>query len=271
MRFHALARPGLHLESHKMSNANGVADELADRLIAARRARVRLSRMEADALGRSLDEAGSYAVQARVCEAFGPARAFKTGRKSASAPVICAPILDGALRPSGSVFRSSEFASCGIELEIGFRIELPLPPFDAPDFEAAVRASVTAVPVIEVVDGRIEGFETMSDLLKLADNQINAGLVWAEPITAEDPDLAEPEVDLRLNGVSVVSGRQRVPGGDAFSVFLAFANVIGEHCGGLQPGQIVTTGSLTGLIYVQPGTHVEGQIRGLGKVETRYD
>ncbi len=253
-------------------NGGNLADELAARLITARRTGVRLKRAEAEAMATGLDEAGAYGVQARVCEAFGPARAFKTGRKSVDAPVIFAPILEGGLRPSGAVYKSSEFASCGIELEIGFRLDRALPPFDADDFSTAARASVTAMPVIEVVDGRIEEFATMPDVLKLADNQINAGLIWADPIVGDDLDLVKPLVDLRFNGLSVVSGRYPVPGGgDAFSVFLALAKAIGQHCGGLQPGHIVTTGSLTGMIFVEPGTLVEARIQGLGAVDTRYE
>ena len=250
------------------------ARELADRLISARRSQVQMPLAEAEALSAGLDEAGAYVVQARVCEAFGPARAFKTGRKSVDAPVRFAPILNGGLRPSGTLFSAQEFSSCAIELEIGFRVDQALPPLDADDFAAKARRSVTAMPVIETVFGRVEDFATMPDVLKLADNQLNAGLVWAEPIAASDRDgdldLVKPMVDLRFDGASVVSGRCLVPGGDAFEVFLAFAAAIGAHCGGLQVGQIVTTGSLTGMIFIDPGTVVEGYIHGLGSVTTHY-
>jgi 2-keto-4-pentenoate hydratase len=45
--------------------------------------------------------------------------------------------------------------------------------------------------------------------------------------------------------------------------------MIGEHCGGLQPGQIVITGSLHPLTYVLPGTSVVGHIEGLGDVSVQ--
>ena len=40
----------------------------------------------------------------------------------------------------------------------------------------------------------------------------------------------------------------------------------GDHCGGLQAGQIIITGSLHPLTYVEPGTQVAGRIDGFGDI-----
>ncbi|EAU39729.1 2-keto-4-pentenoate hydratase-like protein [Fulvimarina pelagi HTCC2506] len=243
---------------------------LAEKLIAARRSGERLARSEADMLGADFETADAHAVQSFVFEAFGPAGAFKTGRKVEAAPVLVAPIYSDVLRPTGSGFTASEVKSCGIELEIAFRLDRPLPDLNADDFAERARACVTALPVIEIVDGRIEDFPTLPDALKLADNQVNGGLVWSEPETEDARSFVEPVVKLSFNGQAVVSGPQKVPGGDAFQTFLAFTQTIGKHLGGFNPGQIVTTGTLTGLIFVEPGTVVEGHIEGLGSVSTTY-
>ncbi|MER0236889.1 fumarylacetoacetate hydrolase family protein [Fulvimarina sp. MAC8] len=249
---------------------NERAAQLAEKLIEARRSGARLSRAEADAVGAGFETADAYAVQSLVCETFGPAGGFKTGRKVEGAPVLVAPVYADVLRPSGAEFTTSDVKSCGIELEIAFRLDRPLPNFDVEDFAEKARACVTALPIIEIVDGRIEDFPTLPDAVKLADNQLNGGLVWGEPEAGSGPDFVEPTVTLRFNGETVVSGLQKVPGGDAFQTFLAFAKTIGTHLGGFNPGQIVTTGTLTGMLFVEPGTVVEGHIEGLGSVSTTY-
>ncbi|MEN3793625.1 fumarylacetoacetate hydrolase family protein [Fulvimarina sp. MAC3] len=251
-------------------SSNDIEAQFAEKLIDARRSGVRLSRAQAELLGAGFGTAKAHAVQSLVCDAFGPAGGFKTGRKVESDPVLVAPVYKDVLRPSGAEYTSSEIKSCGIELEIAFRLDRPLPDFNTADFAAKARACVTALPVIEIVDSRIEDFRSLPDALKLADNQVNGGLVWGEPQADSDPDLIEPIVSLRFNGETVVSGPQKVPGGDAFEIFLAFAKTIGPHLGGFNPGQIVTTGTLTGLLFVEPGTVIEGHVDGLGSASMTY-
>ncbi|MDY8108882.1 hypothetical protein U0C82_06955 [Fulvimarina sp. 2208YS6-2-32] len=247
-------------------------DAFAARLIEARRSGRRIPRAQAEAAGSDLTIGGAYGVQASVCRALGPARAFKTGRKALDLPVIVAPVLESGLRGDGAVFSARELGGCGIELEIGFRLDRPLPPVEAEDFAERARGCVTPLPVIEIIDGRIEAFTELSDALKLADNQMNGGLVWAEPqADGATPDFVQPVTDLRFDGRQIVSGPCPVPGGDAFDIFVAFARAIGDHCGGFQPGQIVTTGSLTGMLFVEPGTRIEGRIEGLGTISVSYE
>ncbi|MEF2551720.1 hypothetical protein VQ042_10165 [Aurantimonas sp. A2-1-M11] len=253
-----------------MTGQPNPVEALAAALIAARRSHHPMVRDEADRLGEMIGPDGAYAVQQLVCDACGPAVAWKTGRKRPEDPVIAAPVLEGGLRASGAAFSTRELGACGVELEIGFRLERPLPPLDSPDFPTLARACVTPIPVIEIVDGRMDGFMEATPLAKLADNQINGGLVYGTPSEAGGLDLGQPEVRLTFNGQDVVSGRQPVPGGDAFSVFMAFARMVGTHCGGLRPGQIVTTGSLSGLPFVPPGTRIDGWIAGLGHVRTAF-
>jgi 2-keto-4-pentenoate hydratase len=48
------------------------------------------------------------------------------------------------------------------------------------------------------------------------------------------------------------------------------ANSVAEHCGGIRAGQIIATGSLTGLRFVEPGAHVVAEFPGLGTVEVTF-
>ena len=175
-----------------------------------------------------------------------------------------APIRQGVVRPSPARFERHELDLFGVELEVGFELRAPLPSFEAPDFAARARGCVAAAAMIEVVDTRLA-----DPLLVLADDQINAGLVVGA-LHGGFGDLARAEVELWIGDARVQGGSAEVPGGDAFETFLAFARMVGDHCGGLRVGQVVTTGSLAGLRFVERGCDVRGQIEGLGEVAITF-
>ncbi|ORE91488.1 putative hydratase protein [Stappia sp. 22II-S9-Z10] len=204
-------------------------------------------------------------VQALVADACGPVGAWKTA-PGEGRPMI-APILAPLIRPSGAVFGTDEIGSCGIELEIGFRLDRPLPDPSAPDFSAALKAAVTPVVVIEVVDGRMDGFTTAPAPAKLADNQSNGGLVVGETgVLASNA----PVIRLLLGDTVAAEGATSPPGGDAYVSLENFVRHVGDFLGGFQPGQILITGSLNGMPFIEPGTRVEGHIAGLGDVSLEF-
>ena len=182
-----------------------------------------------------------------------------------------APILASTVRPSGAVFSREELSLIGVELEIGFRIDRPLPDPTADGFVDRVRACVSPLPAIEVVDTRLADPEAAGKFWMLADNQNNGGLVFGDPVAAWDHlDLTSGTIELTVGGKREFSGSHKVPGGDAFDVFCAFARIAGDHCGGIQVGQTVITGSLMGCLYIEPGQTVAGSIAGLGGLEVAF-
>ena len=244
--------------------------QIAESLIAARQDRRRLD--PADFPSAPADRNECYAIQQQVLAAFGSAGAFKTGRNRPGDEPIMAPILSETVRASGAAFARDELFVVGIELEIAFRINSALPDPATPDFAEMARACVSPLPAIEVVDTRLVDPDAAGDMWKLADNQINGGLVFGEAVADwHDLDLTGGDIDLTVGGTSRFSGAHDVPGGDAFDVFCAFAAIVGDHCGGLRPGHIVTTGSLMGLLYIEPGQKVSGAIAGLGPVEVTFN
>lgn len=242
--------------------------EIADRLLAARRGGPKLAPGATG--GRPASSEESYRVQALVAAALGPVGGFKTARKP-GVPQIMAPILAADVRTSPAVFGPSELDLIGIELEVGFVVERPLPEPEHPEFAALAREAVSAVATLEIVDARIAAHETADPLLKLADNQINGGLVVGTPRRDwQGLDLSRVAARLDLGGETVLDGPAEVPGGDAFETFCALARMVGAHCGGLKPGQVVITGSLNGLPFVERGTPVWGRIEGLGEVRADF-
>ena len=101
----------------------------------------------------------------------------------------------------------------------------------------------------------------------MADNQINGGLVVGAPITDwRNIDPALQQVVLKIDGEIAAEAIGGNPAGSLVELIARLANDCGDHCGGLRAGQIVTTGSMTGLIFVSPGTRIAASFDGLGDV-----
>ena len=57
------------------------------------------------------------------------------------------------------------------------------------------------------------------------------------------------------------------PAGDVWRLLAWVANSCAARCGGLRKGELVTTGSCTGLLFAAPNVHVVAEFDGLGRVE----
>lgn len=203
-------------------------------------------------------------IQQRVQPHLGPVGGFKVARQ-ADGPPILAPIPAARRLPSGA--RIPVRDRMGIELEIGFEVIAP-PSGDVMQDPASVfRPRV----VLELVETRLDGAED-SPMLKLADMQVNAGLVVGPELTNWDgSDFGQVTAALRCGDRQVVDGAVSVPGGSALANLALLRDHAGDHCGGLQQGQIVITGSLSGLEFFPGGTHVAGRIEGIGAISCDLD
>ena len=208
--------------------------------------------------------AEAYYIQARVCSALGAAGGFKAALKPGEVPIM-SPIVPDSIFESGANVQIGD--AMGIELEVGWKIIAPLPDPSASDLDARLCRSVLPVPVIELVNSRLTGTIAEDPIAKLADFQINHGLIIGTPI--EDwggRDIGMMEARMQAGDNMLLNGPADVPGGSAFSTFKMLLAKIGMHCGGLQVGQIVITGSLHPLTYVEGPCEVRGLINGLGAV-----
>ena len=243
--------------------------QFADKLLEARKSGRPMSGETPETGPQTAEEA--YEVQRLVARALGPVGAFKTGGKPGETPIM-APVPAGMVRPSPGRFGTGELNLIGIELEVAFVVHRALPRADDPRFAEHARRCVAPLAAIEIIDSRLENFDSAGPLWKLADNQVNGGFVHGTPVHDWDGlDLAVPDARLDIDGITVADGPAMVPGGDAFDVFCAFARLVGRHCGGLVPGQFVTTGTLTPMRFIEPGRQVTGHVAGLGTVSAGFE
>jgi 2-keto-4-pentenoate hydratase len=242
-------------------------EDLASRLVTARRTG---EPVDVDAIPlRDLTERDAYAVQARVAQTLGPVGGFKVACKPGQ-PRIMAPILARDITSSPGRLACPAAEHIGIELELGFRVLGTLPAAGAPGRDARLADCLALVPVIEIVRTRIAG--GASPMLKLADNQINGGLVVGRAVRDwQGLDVSQVFARLTAGTETLLDGEAEVPGQDAFENFKTLEALVGDHCGGLRPGQLVITGSLNGLPWLTAGIRIEGWIDGVGAVRVSLE
>lgn len=209
-------------------------------------------------------EAEAYAVQARVSAAFGAVGGFKVARSSAGATRF-APIRADRCHASDTVI--PDRPPLIAEVEIGWRIVAALPAAGAADFAQRLAAAVRPVAAIELCAARLAGPQAKVPLLQLADGLSGHGLVTGTPLADWDgSDFTEVTLAAAIDGQPVFDGPARVPGGSAFASLAALVAVLGDHCGGLHPGQTVITGSLLPPVALPAGARLAATINGLGTI-----
>ncbi|WP_148663421.1 fumarylacetoacetate hydrolase family protein [Bosea vaviloviae] len=206
------------------------------------------------------DASRAMAVQALVQGRLGLAvGGWKVALGPEQVP-IAAPLLD--LHTASS--KIDLFPGCVIEVELAVRLGRNLPPrktgaYERSDILAAIESVVLG---IEVIGGRFDDAANVPFLSFLADHLGNRGYVVGEALPVSTLDmLADMTCAASLNGDSIHCAPAIHPAGDPLLPLLAYANRQSDGVGGLQAGQIVTTGSLCGVL----------PIRAAGRLKARLD
>lgn len=215
----------------------------------------------------------AYAVQDQVTARLGGVGGWKVGAPSPTAEPVAAPLPTRLIRPSPSVWPAGSFRLIGVEAEIAFLIGRDLPAGTGPLELAQIREAVSSVHVaIEIVDSRLATYPKVDRFWALADNQNNGAFTY-DPVGVPLPDRALTNADVRLT----IDGEVRLEqaggnsGGDPVRLLAWLVNHVRSSRGGLREGSVVTTGSYTGLIFIEPGSHCVAEFDGLGRAEARFE
>ena len=252
------------------------AAEIAARLAQAR-AEARLVEIEnLNELIASVDDA--YRVQSELAALPGgdvrgwkvTALAPQDQKKYFASGPVAGPLFAPFVVKSPASLALSRFVAPVFECEVAFVLGDDLPsrptPYERHEVEAAVAAVVAA---FEIPDNRVA--TTASALVVLADAMGNGAFVVGEPVTRwRDFDLGNIAVTLTAdNGEHLVGNSDRIPG-NPFLALLALANAQPLGAGGLQKGQIVTTGTCTTPAPVRAGAYI-GDFGPLGTVRAQFE
>lgn len=252
------------------------AIELAARMLfEARAARQRLPRMPDELTPRTTDDAEA------ICEAFAhrleqPFGGWKIGATDPAVPVklglerpFCGPIPAHHVYASGAVVPWHDLLRPVVEAEIGMRLGRDLPPRERPyTREEVADAIATLHPGIEIPESRLADDHSHGALGMVADLgyagrfAVGPGLDGWRTIAPE-----RLEARLLINGREVGRGSAVKAFGHPLDGVLWLVNHRIERFGsGLRAGDIVSTGSLTGIHWTRPGDVVVADFGGLGSV-----
>lgn len=219
------------------------------------------------------DAAEAYAVQDATLLRLGPVGGWKVGAASPDGQVHCAPLPASGVLANGANLVGEAWRARGLEVEVAVRVGRDFDPQARGLSRDALAAHFDAVlPAIEVVESRLEGWPQADPLVQLADLQSHGALVLGMPcdLGPQALDLSATHAMLWVDGECVVDRT----GGHLSPDLWRLVGWLADHCADrgqpLRAGQVVTTGSCTGLHCVAAGARVEGRIEGLGSVSLQF-
>jgi 2-keto-4-pentenoate hydratase len=218
------------------------------------------------------DRASVYAIQNGVAKATGPVSGWKVGAKTPTADPNCAPLLANTLVSSPATFDGKSMHMIGVEVEISFHIVRDIAARTAPvGRDEALAAVGDAFVGMEVVDTRLADFKSADPEWLLADNQMNHALVIGASIKDwKGLDWANLQVRQTIDGKVEVDQKGGLGAVDPVRPLAWMIDHAVRERGGIRKGQVITTGSWTGLRYYPPGTKARGEFVGLGAVEASF-
>ena len=223
------------------------------------------------------DLESAYTIQAAVAAALDESTlGWKVGSTSALAQARLGTTEPGAGRllrrfcyRSGASVPVYAAHQVQVEVEFAFGMAKNLAPRLQPYVYAELQASVaTVVPALELVGSRFTGGLAGSGREQVtADGGANVAFVSGEPVPYQPHlNLTQHTCRLLLDGTEVAQGTGAAALDDPFNVLVWVANHLSRRGIGLRAGEIITTGTCTGLVDVEPGYVITGDFAALGHV-----
>ncbi len=170
---------------------------------------------------------------------------------------------DQVLSAAAQIATSDFSTAAHLEVEVGFRL---LADIDAPPAEAAQLAdAVEAFAAIEVVAGRLAAFPLIPGPQLVADNVAGAAMVVGPTLDLDAAGirgLDTAPVTLTIDDEEVASGRGEDALGHPLEVLSWLAGHAAQRGTPLRSGDLVITGTCTGLVPARPGAHHVGRVAG---------
>ena len=229
---------------------------------------------------RPVSRRDAYAVQAAVAELSGDevngwkiAATSESGQRHIGVDgPLAGRLLAKTIGDSGAEFSLRGTHMRVAEAEFCFRMERDLPRREVPYTADEVLEAVGALHLaIEVPDSRFEDFAAVGAAQLIADNACACWFAVAEePVFAwREADLRSHQVSLRKNGKSSSSGSGANVLGDPRVALAWLVNELAENGGGVEAGQLVTTGTCVPPVPVVPGDELQADFGPFGCIEVR--
>jgi 2-keto-4-pentenoate hydratase len=243
------------------------ATRLSALLVEAHRVGGVLSMPPVEAAGLTMAEA--YEAQAIVAKTLGPSVGWKVGRKSPEAPPAYAPLYANRIYPSGERFGCDAFRTWRLEAEVMLRLGHDLPGMGRPYARAdMLDAIATMIPAFELIDSRYATWPDLAPPFLLADGLSHGAMILGAEVPFL-PDLSFEAIPVRLaiDNAVVIDQVGGNPVGDIIDLLAWLANERATTGEGLRAGELVTTGSYTGMRALPSGSRAKATFEGIGTVE----
>jgi 2-keto-4-pentenoate hydratase len=223
----------------------------------------------------TMDEA--YRVQAEIARRCGGYRGWKVGSLTPEARATAgidrptgARLLSPFVHETPAALSHARFVTPTLECEIAFEMGADLPPRATPYALDEVMAAVGAMRLaIEVADSRLP--PRPATPLNVADAGANGAFVVGPAVASwRSMDRGAIEAVLRIGGREVARGSGAKILGDPLRALVLLADNPPPYGPGLRRGDIVTTGSMTGMTPVAPGDMAVAEFGFLGTVEVSF-
>lgn len=225
--------------------------------------------------------AAAYEVQAAMIALAGlPQVGWKLGATTRAALDLLAldeafagPLFAPHCHRSGAELALLPAHGPGLETEFLLGLGADLPPRAAAyTAEEAAAAVAFVAPAFEVIGCRFAGGLAGNGLLVIADGGGNAAIVQGAPVRDwRRFDLRRHGLRLDLNGTEAASGSSSaLIFGDPIGALAWFASQPLLAGRGLRQGEIVMTGTCTGLLPLAPGDEAVADFGELGQVRATF-
>lgn len=229
-----------------------------------------------EALVRVTDLDSAYAVQREQLALSGEAVAgWKIGATSAAAQkvldldgAVFGPIAEGTIHVSGTTVTLHPLHGNFLESEFAIRLAQDLPPRDTPYTRAQIKAAVASVHAsFELVGCRLASGIAGSGHLVPADFGVNGGAVLGTEIAPDHWDsLDQITVTQTIEGTSVEGLGSQTGWAHVFDAVAWLAGQGALMARPLQAGDIVMTGTCTGVLPIKSGQALHADFGGLAEV-----
>jgi 2-keto-4-pentenoate hydratase len=182
------------------------------------------------------------------------------------------PIFRNTVFRSPASVPARDFRQPMLESEFAFRFGADLPPRARPYAREEIVAAVDAlVPAFEIISSRVAKLSPDNVPLVVADFCANGGAVCGRPIENwRSIDLPAQKVALHLGGALREQGSGADVLGNPLNVLDWLVNALRAQGIALVRGQIVLTGTMTGLHAAEAGQPAVADFGALGKVQVSF-
>jgi 2-keto-4-pentenoate hydratase len=184
---------------------------------------------------------------------------------------IYSPILNEDVLQSGSTFRIPR-GLLGVECEFGFVMARDFPASPETLNTTALRSAIAECFVgLELVGRRVVDDVPLTEVSAIADFALDVAIIRGKSISDwGNYDLAEMPVRAVLDGVTVVTGNGGMVLGHPLNALIWLAETLHKRGSSLRSGEMVLTGTCTGITKVAAGQTFSGRFADFSPVQIHF-